>query len=148
MAVANYIESIGDIIETNLVEAGNRRLDQDLWISASTQQVLQALHDQVFWAVEASLEAWNSSEERLAQEVMAAKLEVNQRVFEAESHLARQLRQTGPNRLATFRIETEIVEYLKRVYYYAKRIAKVTADTELVYKQVEIKRTPEELMPA
>ncbi len=138
MAVANYIESIGDIVETNLVEAGYRREEQNLQISTATQQVLQYLHRRVFWAVEAALEALRSSDRHLAEEVMAAKGEINQLVYEAETHLTQRLTAAGPNRLATFRIETEIVEYLKRVYYFAKRIAKTTDDSDLVYKQVDI----------
>ena len=51
-----------------------------------------------------------------------------------------------PNRLETFSIEIEIIEYLKRVYYFAKRIAKVTADADLVYRQVALKPVPEEVM--
>lgn len=138
MAVANYIESIGDIVETNLVEVGNQRLKQDLRISAATQRVLQRLHNRSFWAVEAALEALNSSDRHLAEEVMAAKGEVNQLVYEAETHLTQRLSAADPNRLATFRIETEIVEYLKRVYYFAKRIAKAVDDSDLVFKQVDI----------
>ncbi len=138
MAVANYVESIGDIVETNLVEAGHQRVQQNLQISAATQQVLQYLHRRVFWAVEAALEALRSSDRHLAEEVMAAKGEINQLVYEAETHLTQRLTAAGPNRLATFRIETEIVEYLKRVYYFAKRIAKTTDDSDLVYKQVDI----------
>ncbi len=148
MAVANNIENIGDIVETNLVEVGNQRIDQELRISESTQRLLKSLHDQVFWAVEASLEALNSSNKKLAEEVMAAKLEINSLVHNAETHLARRLIADDPNRLAAFRIESEIVEYLKRVYYFAKRIAKATVDADLIYKQVELDRVPEELMPA
>ena len=70
---------------------------------------------------------------------MAAKLEINQLAMAAENHLANRLVAEEPNRLATFRIESEIIEYLKRVYYFAKRIAKVVAEADLVYRQVELK---------
>ena len=44
MAAANYLENIGDMIETNLVETGSERLKQDLRISYSTEEILSALH--------------------------------------------------------------------------------------------------------
>jgi len=66
-------------------------------------------------------------------------LEINQLALAAENHLANRLVAEEPNRLATFRIESEIIEYLKRVYYFAKRIAKVVAEADLVYRQVELK---------
>ena len=40
LAAANYIESIGDMIETNLVDAGRERLRADLHISQATEEVL------------------------------------------------------------------------------------------------------------
>ncbi|MDA0711599.1 MAG: Na/Pi symporter, partial [bacterium] len=41
MAAANYMENIGDIIETNLVEVGQNRLRHNVHISPSTQDVIR-----------------------------------------------------------------------------------------------------------
>ena len=136
MAVANYMESIGDMIETNVVEVGSERLKQDLIISESTQHYLGALHEKIFWTVERALLAFSASDKRIAEEVMAAKLEVNQLANEAENHLAERLIADEPNRFDAFRIESEMIEYLKRIYYFAKRIAKVVADVDTSYRVV------------
>ena len=133
MAAANYLENIGDMIETNLVETGNQRLNQNLQISDSTEEVLQALHEKVCWSVEQSIEALVAFDKNLAAEVQNAKGEINELAFEAETHLSNRLTAEAPNRLAAFRIESEIVEYLKRVYYFAKRIAKTIAEEEMAY---------------
>jgi phosphate:Na+ symporter len=66
----------------------------------------------------------------MAQQVIDAKDEVNRLASEAEIHLARRLTAEANDRLALYRIETEIIEYLKRVYYFAKRIAKTIAQEE------------------
>jgi phosphate:Na+ symporter len=139
ITVANHLENIGDMVETNLVEAGSARLERNVQMSQSTQEVLTALHTKVCWTVEGALQALVESDQQLAEEVMAAKLEINQLAMEAENHLANRLVAEEPNRLATFRIESEIIEYLKRVYYFAKRIAKVVAEADLVYRQVELR---------
>jgi len=139
MTVANHFENIGDMVETNLVEAGSARLKRNVEMSQATQEVLTALHRKVCWTVEAAGQALVESDQQLAEEVMAAKLEINQLAMAAENHLANRLVAEEPNRLATFRIESEIIEYLKRVYYFAKRIAKVVAEADLVYRQVELK---------
>jgi len=146
MAVANHIENIADMIETNMVEAGSERLQHNVRMSEATQEVLSALHEQVSWAVETALEALAKSDQELAEEVMAAKLEINRLANMAEDHLANRLTADEPNRLETFRIEIEIIEYLKRVYYFAKRIAKVTADADLIYRQVALKPVAEEVI--
>jgi len=127
MAIANYIENIGDMIETNMVEAGTERLRQGFEISPSTQTLLHRLHDKVFWAVERALLALAASDAQMAQEIMAVKPEINRLASEADRHLAQRLIADEPNRFDAFRVESEIVEYLKRVYYFAKRIAKIVA---------------------
>ncbi len=127
MNVANHLENIGDMIETNLVEAGSERLSHNVQMSDATKEILAALHQRVCWSVNSAVEAVTTQNYELAEEVMAAKLDINRLANDAEEHLAHRLIADEPNRLATFRIETEIIEYLKRVYYFAKRIAKVVA---------------------
>lgn len=144
MAAANHIENIGDMVETNLVEAGDHRLRHQVEMSARTQELLAALHHKVCWSVDSAVKALCESDQQLAEQVMAAKTEVNQLAIAAEEHLAHRLIANEPNRLATFRIETEIIEYLKRVYYFAKRIAKVTTDADLVYRQVVLNPAAED----
>ena len=146
ITVANHFENIGDMVETNLVEAGSARLKRNVEMSRATQEVLTALHQKVCWSVEAAGQALLESDQQLAEAVMAAKLEINQLAMEAENHLANRLVAEEPNRLATFRIESEIIEYLKRVYYFAKRIAKVVAEADLVYRQVELRPVSEAAM--
>ncbi len=138
MAVANNLESIGDMVETNLVEAGSARLNQNVQMSQATQAVLAELHHKVCWAVEGAVKALVDSDQDLAEAVMAAKLEINQLALAAENHLTQRLIAAEPNRLATFRIESEIIEYLKRVYYFAKRMAKIVAEADLVYRQAKL----------
>jgi len=124
LAASNYIESIGDMIETNLVEAGRQRLKDDLVISQATQNVLDGFHRKVCWAVERSVEALVAGDADVAREVMRAKNDINELARHAEAHLSRRLAADQPKRLAMFRLESEILEYLKRMYYFAKRVAK------------------------
>ncbi len=145
IAVANNIESIGDMIETNLVETGSARLEHQVQMSLATQEVLSTLHQEVVWAVEAVLEALDRSDRSLAGEVIAAKPTINRLADQAQEHLAQRLAAHEPNRLNAFRIETEIIEYLKRVYYFTKRIAKVVADADSVYRQLDLRTVSQEM---
>jgi phosphate:Na+ symporter len=145
MAIANDIENIGDMIETNLVEVGGARLKYDFQMSEATQQVLGRLHDKVCWAIERSLEALATPDRSMARTVRAAKPEINRLANEAENHLARRLIAEEPHRLDAFRIESELIEYLKRVYYFAKRIGRAVAEMETVRMEV-VEPAPEEVM--
>ncbi|MBT3344900.1 MAG: Na/Pi cotransporter family protein [Gemmatimonadetes bacterium] len=128
MSVANSIESIGDIVETNLTEVGTQRLRHNLQISQSTQEVLDPLNREVCRAVEMSMEALVTGQRELAADVETAKGTINELAAEAERHLAIRLTAAEPDRVVMFRLESEAIEYLKRVYYFAKRIAKVTIE--------------------
>ena len=46
-------------------------------------------------------------------------------VLQRQKHIALRLTADEPKRVATFRLETEEIEFLKRMYYFAKRIAKL-----------------------
>lgn len=128
MAAANYIESIGDIVETNLVEVGTQRLNRNLRISQSTQDLLDPFNEQVCLAVERAVEALVSGQRQLAEQVEDAKDGINGLAEGVERHLALRLTAAEPDRVVIFRLETEAIEYLKRVYYFAKRIARVTRE--------------------
>lgn len=131
MAIANHIESIGDMIQTNLVETGGERLKYQVEISPETQAILKELNTKVYWAVEQSLIALVTFNKKPAKTVSRAKGKINQLVIAAEEHLSNRLLVEEANRLATFRVETEIIEYLKRIYYFAKRIARIIIEMPL-----------------
>ena len=74
------------------------------------------------------LEALATDDRQLAEGVIAAKPEINALASAADAHLARRLVAQEADRLALFRIETDAIEYFKRVYYFTKRIAKVVTE--------------------
>ena len=124
LEAANNIESIGDLIETNLVRAGLERLESGLQPSESTIQQLEALHMAVEEAVGMALEALDSNDPDIARRVIDAKKPIQRLARSAESHLSQRLAVDEPDRLSLYRFESELIEYLRRVYYFAKRIAK------------------------
>ncbi|NJN84963.1 MAG: Na/Pi cotransporter family protein [Caldilineaceae bacterium] len=128
LAVANYMENIGDMIETNLVEAGYERLKHDVTMSDGTQQAILLLAEKVSWTVENAVAAVLRSDPALAAEVIDAKGEINRLSDDIDSHLARRLIAAEPHRLAAFRIESDVIENYRRIYYFAKRIAKEVVD--------------------
>jgi phosphate:Na+ symporter len=130
LAAANYIESIGDMIETNLVDAGRSRLQMNLQVSPATEDVLSDMNKLVVRATERAIRAIVADDKDIAREVAEGKRELNRLAAVAEDHLSRRLSADAPNRLAMFRLESEIMEYLKRMYYFAKRIAKLVDKDE------------------
>ncbi|MEO0557211.1 MAG: Na/Pi cotransporter family protein [Bacteroidota bacterium] len=124
LEAANHIESIGDLVETNLVSAGMERLGLGLTVSDGTQSHLEALHTAVSEAVGLALQALDASDPDMARRVRQSKKDIQHLAREAEAHLSHRLGADAPDRLGLYRFESELIEYLKRVYYFAKRIAK------------------------
>ena len=94
-------------------------------ISESTREMLMPLYEKGCWALEMSLAALAEADRTLALGVVEAEDSLEQFADSASEHLARRLIADAPNRLETFRLESELIENLKRVFYLAKRIAEV-----------------------
>ena len=125
LATSNYMENIADMVETNLMEIGRERLRTGLVISDATMQVLNHFHQEVSLQVSQSIDALITNDHTTAKKVIGAKPAINQLSKEAEKHLSRRFSADEPQRMVAFRLESEMIEYLKRMYYFAKRIAKI-----------------------
>lgn len=130
ITIANQLEAIGDMIETNLVRVGIERVEAGVEMSEATEKVMGELHDKVCGAVQDAVTAVERADLDLARLVIERKPSINAAADRADHHLARRLVASESDRVVLFRLESEIIEYLKRVYYFAKRIAKalVTED--------------------
>ena len=127
MEVANYFENIGDIIETDLVTLGNRRLEERISVSDSTAQVIGRFHAAVAEALDTAIAAAADGDEGAALKVVAMKSRINALADEASRRGAHRLVSQEPDRLRAYTREMEMIEKLKRIYYFAKRIAKTVA---------------------
>lgn len=126
MEAANDLENIGDIIETNLTALGRRRIEHGVRISEPTQQVIRNFHESVSEALDSALHAITEKDEDVAKRVIAMKPAINQLAESASAHEATRLVIPLPNRLHSYAVETDMLENLKRVYYFCKRMARAS----------------------
>ena len=130
MAAANDMENIGDIIETDLVHLGNERLEQGITISQETRDVLTKLHKVVSEATTMAITAIRDNDLEAAQHVIGIKSDINLMMDSAATHQALRLVADEPGRLEAYTLEIDVIEKLKRIYYFAKRMAKTLAPEE------------------
>lgn len=132
VGIANYLENIGDVIETDLLPAASKRRGTGLVLSTSTLERLEPIHEQVCWSLEKALAALETGDRQDAVDAIETKGIVNDLAEEATKHVAKRLVADEPNRMEAFQIETDIIEQYRRVNTYARRIARlsleVTAD--------------------
>ena len=58
------------------------------------------------------------------------KREINSLERAAVAHQAERLRADAPERLPTYKLEIEVINTLKRVYYFSKRIARFSVPVD------------------
>ncbi len=132
MSAANNLESIGDIIETDAVDLAEQCASQDIRISEATRQVFGDLHGTIATSVKDAMASVARNDQRVAQGVIAMKGEINRQIDSAMAHQAETLAAAdAPNRLVIYSVEMEVIEKLKRIYYFSKRMAKVVVPPEL-----------------
>jgi len=125
MEATNNLEAIGDIIETNLVALGISRLDQGIMVSEGTRRLIEDFFRQVSTALDLALTAVTEKDEATARRVSAMKSDINELERSAQLHEAERLVADEPHRVQAYRLETDVIANLKRIYYFAKRTARV-----------------------
>jgi phosphate:Na+ symporter len=128
MEAVNGLESIGDAIETNLVSNGLQRVDRGFVVSEATREVIREFHAAVSRAVEHAIAAVTQKSEAEAALVVSMKGKINALADAAALHEGRRLVSEEPHRLAAYTVEVDVLESLKRIYYFAKRMARTTSE--------------------
>lgn len=124
MAAANNLENIGDVIEIDMVELGNKRIAQEVTISPATREVLINLHEIISEATNHALASIVEGDQEAAERIIAMKQDIHQLTDDAALHEAKRLVAKEPKRLPAYTIEMDIIEKQKRIFYFARRTAK------------------------
>jgi len=137
MTAVNDLEQIGDVIEVSLVDLGEKRVKKGFKISAATQKVINTVHVVVSDALKAAVRAVVEEDNDFAARVIAMKSDLNRLVIQAALHQAKRLVSEDSGKFEAYSVEVDIIEKLKRIYYYANRMAKTVVETE--EEKVDIK---------
>jgi len=129
-AAAN-LESIGDVLETDLSITGRKMINEGLRPSATMQSLLDDLHQGVYLALESAVQAIASNDMTAAQDVIARRSDIDQRLNAALQRRVESLAQSEAERLSTLNAEFELTDKLKRVYSLSKRIARLWIPKEV-----------------
>ena len=132
MEAVSDLENIGDTIETNLVDLGFDRIKAGFSISQPTREVLSGFHKVITKAFMAAVQAVSQNNTEAARVVISMKDEINILSNSAATHQAERLVAEEPNRIPAYTIEVDIIEKQKRIYYFAKRMAKTVTPVEPV----------------
>jgi len=136
MSAANDLESMADVVETDAITLFEQCLEKNIKISETTQEVIGDIHHNVTKIVSNALMAVTQNDEVAAQGVINSKREFNRLIESAEKHQAERLLADEPERLAHYSVEIEIIEKLKRIYYFAQRMAQTVIRVKLKQRAI------------
>lgn len=129
MEATNNLEAIGDLVETNLIALGRHRLANGYEAGAESRRMIEDLHATTTLALDLAVAALVEANEADAKEVSAMKEEVNAKAEAIAEHLADRVAAPDGNRIELYRFETDVVNNLRRIYYFTKRTARVAIAT-------------------
>lgn len=123
VAIANNLEAIGDVVETNLVAQGRHRLERNIKFAESKQNAAAPLWQAVTKSLRDVLKAVVEDDSLLAREVSSRRGETRQLGNAAFEQLTREMLAGDSNRVTQFRIESDIITQIQRLGYHVERIA-------------------------
>ncbi len=125
LEATNALEAIGDLVERNLVALGYEKIEESIEVSVRTRALIEDYHGSVVEAFELALVAVTQKDQGAARTVTGMKREVQHLERDLTIHQTGRLVADEPNRIATYRFETDVITNLKRVFYFSRRIARV-----------------------
>jgi len=142
ITVANELLNISEVVTQVFLNIARERGRLGIRFGETTVAVLQGVAAAVRAELKRTVEAIEQSDGDLAKAIIQAKETIHAKAADAKIHLARRLAETEGDRYEAYRLESETVTGLKRVYYHIKRIAKTIAETELREDVGEIDEEP------
>lgn len=132
----NQLRNIADTIGTNLAPFVREWQARQLEPSEETRRLFLAVHDLVTASIREAIEAGKALDREHARAVIEMKREVYEAIEALSDRLSARLVSGDPNRVEIYRLESRVLEIYRRMYYFAKRLAKVVA-TDILEEEVE-----------
>jgi phosphate:Na+ symporter len=124
---ANHMQNIADSVSVNIRSMLREWDERGLEASEETRRKMAALFENVVRSVSLAVDAVRDDDMTKAGEVVGLKKVIVGDADRLASHLATRLAAAGEKDVAVYRLESEALEIMKRIYYFAKRIAKTAA---------------------
>lgn len=124
ISIANDLETIGDVVQTNLVQVGRRRLRDGVVPSEATTEAVGTFHELIADRLRTTVKAITDDDRHLAQEIVDSKPLVEEQRLEIGSHLVDRLRADAPNRVRSYEREVEAISNLQRISALTRHIAR------------------------
>ena len=118
-----------------LIPLGRSAHEQGFEATDTTRHILTTLYERVCYAVRQATAAIADVDQNKALEVVNMKAEINSLINESLQYQADRVAPTTPDLIATFRMEDEVIDALRRIYRLSKRLAKLLLPEAVLAKE-------------
>jgi phosphate:Na+ symporter len=123
--VVNYLENIGDVVETDLMASAEQRRSRDIILDKSIEDSIRALHATACGVLENSLTAFVEGDKTLAEEARERKADFNAQANSARVYAGQSLASDSVERLEAYRVAVDTIECYSRIHSLARRVARL-----------------------
>ncbi|MEW6144007.1 MAG: Na/Pi cotransporter family protein [Thermodesulfobacteriota bacterium] len=128
------LEHVGETLGVNMVSLGRERLERRFSYSEETIRRFQPYSAKVREAFHLAVKALETKDAGLAKSVIEMKPEIESLAEGIVEHLGRRLVSGDPDRAVLYRVESQLVELIQRIYYFAGMIAgEIIQESEKMY---------------
>ncbi|MFW5750882.1 MAG: Na/Pi cotransporter family protein [Planctomycetota bacterium] len=131
LAIAGAIENASDLVADELAPVGPDALHRSLRISQETASRLAPLLALVTASFRDAVACLERPGKEAISSVEARKAGLDRGTSALRDHLLQRLGSEDPHRLELYRLESDVLEYLRHIYHLARRIARSSADVDL-----------------
>jgi len=118
-----HLESIGDVIDSNLLELGEKKIDEGISFSDAGQTELTLFHQRVCRDFDSVVKAFQTNQIEPARTILSERESFHQTVEAMRAaHLAR-LHQGTPHSIASSAIHLDLITHLARIKSHITAIA-------------------------
>ena len=135
MTATDNMESLADIIETDIVSLAHKAADIKSAPGDETRRMLRELHASVIKSVELAVQAIRDKDQRAAESVLLMKDTLREQSEKLLQRKATRLTADDPDYLNLVRLEMSFVDQMRRIYTLSKRIAKVVLPPVLAQRE-------------
>lgn len=130
IALVNAWENIGDALDNDVLDLGRNRLDAGLPVSDQTYQAIAKLHQELLGLLRLAMVATGNSDASAARKALKGSPKFERLADQTESELLDRLAGRQEERMELFRLEADLINNLKRIHYFVRRIASITLGEE------------------
>ncbi|MCP3869037.1 MAG: Na/Pi cotransporter family protein, partial [Gammaproteobacteria bacterium] len=124
LTAADNLESLADVIETDLVAIGRKAVDLGVSSGDETRDLLVEFYATIIQSVELTVRAVRDNDQRAAESVMMLKDSVREQSERMLARKAERLTSDDRDYIELVRLEMSFVNQMRRIYTLSKRISK------------------------